>query len=43
MPSDATTNVHLDVLARCMRVPYFRGVFMRNALLTSDMRNREFG
>jgi len=33
------TNVQLNVLARCMRVSYFRSVFMRNALLTSGVQN----
>jgi len=32
MPSGATTNVQLNELARLMRVPYFRSVFMRNML-----------
>ena len=41
MSSGATSNVQLDVLARRMSVPYFRGVFMRNALLTSEARRNE--
>ena len=43
MPSGATTNVQLNELARRMRVPYFRGVFMRNALPTSGVRRNESG
>ena len=43
MPSDATTNVQLNELARRMRIPYFRGVFMRNALPTSGVRRNESG
>ncbi|KYN09174.1 hypothetical protein ALC57_18713 [Trachymyrmex cornetzi] len=41
MPSGATTNVQLDMLARRMRVSYFRGVFMRNALPTTGLRRNE--
>ena len=43
MPSGATTNAQLNELARRMRVPYFRGVFMRNALPTSGARRNESG
>ena len=43
MPAGVTTNVQLDRLARRMRVLYFRGVFMRNALPTSGARRRESG
>ena len=43
MPSGATTNVQLDVLVRRMRVPYFRGVVMRNALPTSGVHRNESG
>ena len=43
MPSGATTNVQLNELARRMRVPYFRGVFMRNTLPTSGVRRNESG
>jgi len=43
MPSDATTNVQLNEFARCMRVPYFRGVFMRNTLPTSGAHRNESG
>ena len=43
MPSGATTNVQLNEFARRMRVPYFRGVFMRNALPTSGVRRNESG
>ncbi|KYN27911.1 hypothetical protein ALC57_02687 [Trachymyrmex cornetzi] len=38
MFSGATTNVQLDMLASLMRVSYFRGVFMHNALPTSGAR-----
>ena len=43
MPSGATTNVQLDVLARRMRVPYFRGVFMRDDLPMSGVHRNESG
>ncbi|KYN29034.1 hypothetical protein ALC57_01542 [Trachymyrmex cornetzi] len=43
MPSGTTTNVQLDVLARRMRVPYFREVFMRNVLPTSGVRRNGSG
>ena len=43
MPSGATTNAQLNELARRMRVPYFRDVFMRNALPTSGARRNESG
>ncbi|KYN04508.1 hypothetical protein ALC62_04621 [Cyphomyrmex costatus] len=42
MPTGATTNVQLLQLAKRMRVPYFRGVFMRNAL-PKRKRYRESG
>jgi len=35
MPSSTITNVQLNELARRMRISYFRGVFMRNALSTA--------
>jgi len=38
-----TTNIQLDQLARHMRVPYFRGVFMRDALPISGARRNESG
>jgi len=38
MPADVTMNIQLDQLARRMHVPYFRGVFMRNALPISVAR-----
>jgi len=41
MPSGATTNVQLNEFARCMRVPYFRGVFMHNTLPTSGAHRNE--
>ena len=43
MPSGATTNVQLNELARRMRISYFRGVFMLNALPTSGARRNESG
>ncbi|XP_067208458.1 uncharacterized protein [Linepithema humile] len=32
MPTGATTNLQLSRIAKRMRIPYFRGVYMRNAL-----------
>ena len=43
MPSGATTNVQLNELARRMRVPYFRSVFMRIMLPTSGAHRNESG
>ncbi len=43
MPTGVTTNIQLDQLARRMHVPYFRGVFMRNALPISGVRRNESG
>jgi len=43
MPSGPTTNVQLNELARRMRVPYFRDVFMRNTLPTSGAHRNESG
>ena len=43
MPSGATSNVQLNELARRMHIPHFRGVFLRNALPTSDARRNESG
>jgi len=43
MPADVTTNIQLDQLARRMHIPYFRGVFMRNALPISGARRNESG
>jgi len=39
MPTGVTTNILLDHLARRMHVPYFKGVFMHNALPISGARN----
>ena len=39
--SGATINVQLNELARCMHVPYFRGVFMCNTLPTSGAYRNE--
>jgi len=41
MPTGVTTNIQLDHLARRMHVPYFRGVFMRNALPISGAHRNE--
>ena len=43
MPAGVTTDVQLDRLARRMRISYFRGVFMRDALPTSGVRRNESG
>ncbi|KYM98520.1 hypothetical protein ALC62_10769, partial [Cyphomyrmex costatus] len=43
MPTGATTNVQLDLIAQRMRVLYFRGIFMLNALPTSGARRNESG
>ena len=43
MPAGVTTNVQLDQLARLMRVPFFRDVFMRNALPISSVRRNKSG
>jgi len=43
IPADITTNIQLDQLARRMRTPYFRGVFMRDALPISGARRNESG
>ena len=39
MPAGVTTNVQLQQLAKRMRIPYFRGVYMRNALPREIRRN----
>ena len=39
MPAGVTTNLQLSQLARSMRIPYFRGVYMRNALPRKIRRN----
>ena len=39
MPTGVTTNVQLQQLAKRMRIPYFRGVYMRNALPRKIRRN----
>jgi len=36
-------DIQLDQLARRMHIPYFRGVFMRNALPISGARRNESG
>jgi len=43
MPTGVTTNVQLDQLAKRMRIPYFRGVFMRNTLPINGVRRNERG
>lgn len=39
LPSGVTTNVQLDTFVRRMRIPFFRGVFMRDALPTRPRAN----
>ena len=41
MPKDVTTNVQLQQLAKRMRVPYFRDIFMRTILLTGEVYQNE--
>jgi len=41
MSASVTTNIQLDQLAKRMHVPYFRGVFMRNALPISGAHRNE--
>jgi len=41
IPAGVTTNIQLDQLTRRMHIPYFRGVFMRNALPISGIRRNE--
>ena len=46
MPKSITTNVQLQQLAKRMRIPYFRDIFMRNILPTGEVkreRYRKFG
>ena len=43
MPSGAITNVQLNELARYMRVPYFRSVFVRNTLPMNGAHRNESG
>jgi len=43
IPSDATINVQLDVLVRCMRVLYFRDIFIFNVLPTNGSCRNESG
>jgi len=43
MPASVTTNIQLDHLARRMHVPYFKSVFMRNALPISGACRNESG
>jgi len=43
MPSGVTTNIQLQQLANRMRIPHFRGIFMRNALPISGVRRSESG
>jgi len=39
MPKGVTTNIQLQQLANHMRIPYFRGIFMRTTLPTGVHRN----
>jgi len=41
MLAGVITNIQLDQLAKRMHIPYFRGVFMRNALPISDASRNE--
>jgi len=43
MPQGATTNVQLLQLAKRIRIPYFRGVFMRNSLPIGGIHQNESG
>jgi len=43
IPAGITTNIQLDQLARRMRIPYFRGVFMRDTLPISGAHRNESG
>ncbi|XP_071575288.1 uncharacterized protein [Temnothorax nylanderi] len=43
IPKGVTTNVQLQKLAKRMRIPYFRGIFMRTALPTEGVRRNESG
>jgi len=38
-----TTNIQLDQMTKHMHVPYFRSVFMRNALPISGVHRNESG
>jgi len=37
MPNCITTNVQLQQLAKCMHIPYFRGIFKRTNLPTEGV------
>lgn len=39
LPTGVTTNIQLQRLAERMRIPFFRGVFMRNTLPASPWMN----
>ncbi|XP_077258538.1 uncharacterized protein LOC143895358 [Temnothorax americanus] len=43
IPKGVTTNVQLQQLAKHMRIPYFRGVFMRDSLPIGGIRRNESG
>jgi len=43
MPKSVTTNIQLQQLAKHMRIPYFRGIFMRTILPTGGMYRNESG
>jgi len=43
MPTGAITKMQLEQLAKRMRIPLFRGVFMRNNLPISGVRRNESG
>ncbi|XP_071649168.1 uncharacterized protein [Temnothorax longispinosus] len=43
IPKGVTTNVQLQQLAKRMRIPYFRGIFMRDSLPIGGIRRNESG
>jgi len=43
MPKDVTTNVQLQQLAKRIRIPYFRDIFMRTTLSTEGVYRNESG
>jgi len=43
MPKDVTTNVQLQQLAKRIRIPYFRDIFMRTTLPTEGVYRNESG
>ena len=43
MPAGVTTDAQLEELAKRMRIPFIRGVFMRNTLPAGGVRRNESG